>query len=255
MQLIDTHCHIDVEAFSPDRESVLERCRQLGVERLIVPAITADAWGHLLELCRRHPGLYPALGLHPMYQASHRDEDLKRLEAEVERERPLAIGEIGLDFFIPEADREAQTRYFEAQLRIAQKYDLPVVVHARKSHDAILQSLRKVPVRGGTCHAFNGSEQQAGKYIELGFKLGFGGMLTYQRSSKLRRLARDLPLEALVLETDAPDMTVASHHGERNSPEYLPECLDALAEVRQQPRSLIAEATWRNAIELFDLPD
>jgi len=253
MEIFDTHCHIDVEEFDTDREQVIAHARDLGVTRMLVPAVAAAGWDHLIQVCDRHAGLYPALGLHPVYHAIHRDADLERLAQRVARDRPVAIGEIGLDFFIDAPNPEEQIRFFEAQLRIAQKYELPVVLHVRKAHDQVLQCLKKVPVRGGTSHAFNGSLQQARQYMEMGFKLGFGGMLTYERSGKIRRLAQELPLESIVLETDAPDMTVASHHGQRNSPEYLPECLAALAEVRQMSIEEVAAITTRNALEVFSL--
>lgn len=253
MELIDTHCHIDVEEFAADRAAVLARSRQAGVTRLVVPAVMAGGWRHLLDLCRREPGLLPALGLHPVYLDRHRDADVEALADWVAREQPVAVGEIGLDYFVTGLDRKRQQFLFEAQLGIARDADLPVILHVRKAHDQVLATLKRSRVRGGIAHAFNGSLQQAQQYIDLGFKLGFGGMLTYARSNKLRALARALPLEALVLETDAPDMTVAAHHGERNSPEYLPDCLQALAEVRDADPEAIALATSRNAERALNL--
>lgn len=253
MELIDTHCHIDVEEFAADREAVLTRSRQAGVTRLVVPAVMAQGWRHLLDLCRREQGLLPALGLHPVYLDRHHDADVEALAEWVARERPIAIGEIGLDFFVTELDRQRQQRLFEAQLQVARDANLPVILHVRKAHDQVLATLKRLRVRGGIAHAFNGSLQQAQQYIDLGFKLGFGGMLTYERSNKLRALARKLPLEALVLETDAPDLTVAAHHGERNSPEYLPDCLRALAEVRDADPEAVAHATSRNAEQVLNL--
>lgn len=247
MDLIDTHCHIDVEEFDADRAAVLARCRALGVTRLVVPAVLARTWPQLLDLCRHEPGLLPALGLHPVYLDQHTDADIDALAEWIARERPVAVGEIGLDYFVDALDRERQQHLFEAQLTIARDAGLPVVLHARKAHDQVLATLKRIQVRGGIAHAFNGSLQQARQYIDLGFKLGFGGMLTYERSTKLRGLARALPLEALVLETDAPDMTVAAHHGERNSPEYLPDCLRALAAARDADPVMLAAATSRNA--------
>ncbi|MBZ0072876.1 MAG: TatD family hydrolase [Gammaproteobacteria bacterium] len=253
MELFDTHCHIDVAAFAADRTAVLARARAAGVTRILVPAVTVDGWGFLVELCRREPGLLPALGLHPVYIDQHRDADVDTLAEWVERERPVAIGEIGLDYFVAGLDRERQQHLLEAQLIVARDSGLPVVLHVRKAHDAMLATLKRIRVQGGIAHAFNGSLQQAGHYLDLGFKLGFGGMLTYERSTKLRRLAQALPPEALVLETDAPDMTVAAHHGERNSPEYLPYCLQALAAARDEPLERIAALTTRNAIEVLGL--
>lgn len=253
MELIDTHCHIDVAEFDADRDAVLARARAAGVTRMVVPAVTVDGWGFLTDLCRREPGLLPALGLHPVYVDRHRDTDVDALAEWVEREHPVAIGEIGLDYFVAGLDRERQQRLFEAQLTVARDCRLPVVLHVRKAHDAMLATLKRIRVTGGIAHAFNGSLPQAAQYIDLGFKLGFGGMLTYERSSKLRRLAQALPLEALVLETDAPDMTVAAHRGERNSPEYLPDCLQALAAVRDELPEHVAERTTRNAVEVLGL--
>jgi TatD DNase family protein len=220
----------------------------------VIPAVDAGHWDGLLALCRAHRGLYPALGMHPVYLERHRREHLPALEAIVAAEQPIAVGEIGLDFFIPNADREGQIALFAAQLDIAAAAGLPVILHVRKAHDAVLDLLRRHRVRGGIVHAFNGSLQQAGKYLDLGFRLGFGGMLTYARSRKIRSLARDLPIEAIVLETDAPDMTVASHHGERNSPEYLPECLQALAEVRARAPDQLARQCTANARDVLTLP-
>ncbi len=254
MQLVDTHCHLDVSAFDADREAVLSRAQQAGVGHIIVPGISTGNWQAVIGLCSIHPGLHAALGLHPVYWQQHRDEDIAALDKAVEDNRPVAIGEIGLDYYIKDVDRLRQVDILNAQLAIAEKYELPVILHVRKAHDAMLNCLKKYNLRGGIAHAFNGSLQQAESYIKLGFKFGFGGMLTYARSSKLRQLARDLPLETLVLETDAPDMTVASHHGERNSPEYLPECLDALAEVRNEDVGIIAEQTTRNASDVLNLP-
>ena len=182
----------------------------------------------------------------------HKDEDITALAEWIEKDKPAAVGEIGLDYFVTTLDRERQQTIFEAQLCIARDANLPVVLHVRKAHDQILQTLKRIKVRGGFSHAFNGSEQHAKQYAELGFKLGFGGMLTYQRSNKLRHLAKVIPLEDIVLETDAPDLTVASHRGERNSPEYLPECLLALAEVKGLDVREVAEITTRNANFVFN---
>ncbi len=253
LQLIDTHCHLDVEDFDADRNQVLARTRERGVRRLVIPAVDAAHWASLLDLCRREPGLYPALGLHPVYLRQHAPQDVEALEREVERQQPVAVGEIGLDYFVAGLDREGQQRLFEAQLAVARSADLPVILHVRKAHDQVLAALRRVAVCGGIAHAFNGSLQQAQQYLDLGFKLGFGGALTYERSSRIRSLARALSIDAIVLETDAPDMAVAAHRGERNSPEYLPDCLQALAEVRDQDVEWLAERTTHNACAVLRL--
>lgn len=254
MDLVDTHCHLDVEEFDADRDAVIVRAQAAGVRQMVVPAVDAAHWDGLVALCRSRSGLYPALGMHPVYLHRHRHEHLQALAEAVAREHPVAVGEIGLDYFIADLDREAQRELFAAQLDIAGNAGLPVILHARKAHDDVLTLLRRHPVKGGIVHAFNGSLQQAGHYLGLGFKFGFGGMLTYERSRKIRALARDLPMEAIVLETDAPDMTVASHHGERNSPEYLPECLRALAEVRAEDPGVLARQSTDNARNVLNLP-
>ncbi len=254
MELIDTHCHLDVSAFDPDRDRVLARARAAGVVAIVVPAIHREGWPWLLDLCASAPNLHPALGLHPVYLERHRDVDLAALERAVADRRPLAIGEIGLDFFLRELDRERQRALFEAQLEIARAADLPVLLHVRKAHAQVLDTLGRIRVCGGIAHAFSGGLEEARRYLDLGFRLGFGGMLTFERSNKLRRLAAELPVEAIVLETDAPDLTVAAHRGERNSPEYLPDVVAALAEVRGADPEELAAITTASARAVLGLP-
>ncbi len=253
MELFDTHCHLNVAAFDADRMRVLQHAREQGVSQMLIPAIEAARWGDVLELCDTQAGLHAALGLHPVFLENHRAEHIGQLERAIETNRPVAVGEIGLDYFLRELDRDAQRILFEAQLSIARAANLPVVLHVRKAHDVVIATLKKIQVSGGTIHAFNGSEAQGLKYIDMGFKLGFGGTLTWERSKKIRALARALPLESIVLETDAPDMVVAQHAGERNSPEYLPYCLKALAEVRDVSERDVAARTTANAREVFGL--
>jgi TatD DNase family protein len=253
LPLIDTHCHLDVEEFEPDRDQVLVAARSAGLVAIVVPAIHAAGWPRLLRLCASAADLHPALGLHPVYLAQHRPEHIDDLERTLAETRPLAVGEIGLDFFVPDLDPARQQALFEAQLALARDAGLPVLLHVRKAHDRVLATLKRLRVRGGIAHAFSGSLQQAQQYLDLGFRLGFGGMLTFERSLKLRPLAKALPLEAIVLETDAPDLTVAAHRGERNSPAYLPDVLAALAEVRDTAPAEIAAQTTRNAQEVLGL--
>ncbi len=247
MELIDTHCHLDVAEFDPDRSAVLARARANGVAAIVVPGVLAPGWDYLLRFCDSEPDLYPALGLHPVYLEQHRQTDLPALERLLAGHRPVAVGEIGLDYFVTGLDRQRQQALFEAQLAMARAVNLPVILHVRKAHDPVLTTLKRIRVPGGIAHAYNGSLQQAQQYIDLGFKLGFGGMLTYERSRRLRELAQRLPAEAIVLETDAPDLTVARHRGSRNSPEYLPDCLAALAEARGESPEALARQTSANA--------
>lgn len=253
MELIDTHCHLDAAAFASDRAAVLARSRAAGVCAIVVPAVAAAGWPALRALCAGHADLHPAYGLHPVYLDRHAAADLAALEAQLAPGDAVAVGEIGLDFHHADLDRGRQRELFAAQLAVARAAGLPVLLHVRKAHDEVLAALRRTRVPGGIAHAFNGSLQQAGHYLDLGFRLGFGGMLTFDRSRKLRALARALPPEALVLETDAPDLTVASHRGQRNSPEYLPEVLAALARVRASDPLEVARQTTQNAREVLGL--
>jgi TatD DNase family protein len=247
MEMIDTHCHLDMPAFDPDRAQVLQNARAGGVRGIVVPGVTAAGWAGLRALCESEPDLYPAYGLHPVYLGAHRSDDAAMLREYLGQAGTVAVGEIGLDFYVEDPDRQRQQSLFETQLELAREAGLPVILHVRKAHDQVLATLGRIRVPGGIAHAFNGSRQQADRYIDLGFKLGFGGMLTYERSSKLRALAAGLPAESLVLETDAPDLTVSRHRGERNSPEYLPDCLAALAQVREQTAQELARQTTANA--------
>ena len=253
MELFDSHCHIDVAEFDDDRQQVLTEARRAGVAGMLVPGVQRATWPALLTLCDSDPNLYPALGLHPVYLDAHHDEDLPALAEQIARTRPLAVGEIGLDWYVDGLDRERQQHLLEAQLEIAEQASLPVVLHVRKAHDAMLNTLRRYRLPGGFCHAFNGSLQQATRYIELGFRLGFGGMLTFERSRHLRRLAGELALDSLALETDAPDMAVASHQYQRNSPAYLPEVLHTLAALRPEDADEIAAQTTANTREVLGL--
>ena len=255
MTLIDSHCHIDFPEFDPDRAAVLARCRAFGIERLVVPGVGAATWDRLLELCAGQPMLSPALGLHPVFIEEHDPAHLDELERRLgEAEGVVAVGEIGLDFQIRDADRDAQLELCEAQLVIAREAGLPVILHVRKAHEEMLGLLQRIRPPGGIAHAFNGSLQQAARYRDLGFRLGFGGTLTFDNARHIHELARELPLADIVLETDAPDMSPAAHRGERNSPEYLPEILAALARVRGADPEMLATATTANAREVLKLP-
>lgn len=254
--IIDTHCHLDFADFDIDRDEVLARCAQQNVSDIIVPGVTANTWQRTLNLSAPLDCLHAALGMHPQFIEQHQPQHLTQLDHLLRQHRPVAVGEIGLDHYDTRQDpslREKQTVFFTKQLIIAKHHDLPVIIHNRKAHDLCLRLLNEVPVAGGTIHAFNGSIQQANKYQQLGFLLGFGGMLTYARSSKLRALVEQLPLSAIVLETDAPDMVVAAHQGERNSPEYLPYVLNAVADIKATSVAEVARITTHNARRVFNL--
>ena len=253
MRLFDTHCHLDIEDFDHDRDQVIADALRNNVNRVLVPAIAKSNFSAVQTLCRTHTGFYPALGLHPVFINQHDDEHLDHLTNVINQERPTAIGEIGLDFAIKTLDQTRQISFFIAQLDIAVEHQLPVILHARRSHDEILKHLKAQKLTGGICHAFNGDINQAHRYIDLGFKLGFGGMLTYERSTKLRALAKALPNEAIVLETDAPDLTGAEHQYSRNSPAYLPEVAKSLSEIKGISVEKIAAITTANAMQVLSL--
>ena len=254
LELIDTHCHIDAEIFNPNYEDIFSRARAVGVSSLIVPGVHQPWWRRLMHICASSTALYPALGMHPIYLDSHRHEHLEELEQYAHNNSVVAIGEIGLDYFYKDADRQTQQELFEAQLEIATAAQLPIILHVRKAHDQVLSTLRRHKFKyGGIAHAFNGSKQQAQQYMQLGFKLGFGGTLTYNRAKRIRAMAQELPLEAIVLETDAPDIPLFGHQGQANLPEYLPEIMEALASLRPEPREKIARQTTDNARALFGL--
>lgn len=255
--LVDSHCHLDAAEFDPDRDDVIERARTAGVAHQIVPATDADGWPKLRDVCTAAQGLFPAYGLHPMFLARHRPGHLDDLRTWIERERPLAIGECGLDYFIEGLDQDRQQTYFEGQLQLASEYDLPVIVHARRAVDAVIATIRKIGGEGGlrgVVHSFSGSRQQAEQLWEAGFLLGLGGPVTYPRANRLRKLAATMPIEYLLLETDAPDQPDAGIKGQRNEPARLTSVLETIAELRQAASADIAQLTTRNAERLFRLP-
>jgi TatD DNase family protein len=245
--LIDTHCHLDAAEFDVDRAAVAGAARRAGVDLIVVPAVERANFGAVASVCREFSGCRAAYGIHPMYVDRARDEDLAALDETVRREHPLAIGEIGLDHFVEPRDEARQDFFFSAQLRLAHDHELPVLLHVRRAIDPVLRELRRCRVPGGIAHAFNGSRQQADEFIKLGFKLGFGGAMTFPRATRIRELAATLPLEAIVLETDAPDIPPEWQAGGRNAPDQLPRIAQALAGLRGIPVQQVVEATTNNA--------
>jgi len=251
--MIDTHVHIDDTCFTPDLAETLYRAKTAGVEACIVPAISYQYWPRLRAVCQEYPYLYPAYGLHPMYLAEHASEHLDALLAWLATEPAVAVGECGLDYYVAGLDKSQQIKFFVAQLELAKAVELPVIVHARRAVDDVTKYLRQTGVKAGVVHSFSGSLQQAENLLALGFYLSFGGPITYPRANKLRNLVKQLPLERILLETDAPDQPLSTHRGERNEPAYLPEVLHTVAELRQQAPATIANVTTANAKQLFGL--
>ena len=251
---IDTHSHFDAAEFDADRDAEYARARAAGVAVQIVPAVSRENLAAVAATCARYPGCLPAWGLHPMVVGVHQPADLDALRAHVAKQRPVAIGEIGLDFFVRGLDPAKQEYFYVEQLKIARDHDLPVLLHCRKSSDQLLKHLRKTKVPGGIAHAFNGSAQQAAEFIKLGFKLGFGGAFTWPRANHLRRLSVELPLESIVLETDSPDIPPLWVGRGRNAPGELPRIAQTLAELRGCDLDTVARQTSANASALLGLP-
>ena len=260
---IDTHCHLDAPEFTADLPAVRARARQAGVGLCVWPAVRAADFERVRALATAHGDAY-ALGIHPLFTPHATEQDLQALEQALNQAQGdphlVAVGEIGLDGFVPGLDMARQQHFYRAQLALAQRHGLPVLLHVRRSADALLSGLRQCPVVGGLAHAFNGSRQQADQFMAMGFKLGFGGALTFERALQLRRLASDVPLNALVLETDAPDIpprwlyrTQAERaQGAvmgRNEPAELVRIAQCLAELRGMPLADLAQASTANAMQ------
>ena len=270
---IDTHCHLDATEFLDQAGVIRAHAATKNVAHCVYPAVHPHNFEAVRALAHGLGDSY-ALGIHPLYVKDAHEDDLKHLDDELARctsdPRLVAVGEIGLDFFIPELNQspllEKQIHFYEAQLKLARKYELPVILHVRRSADRLLKGLRDVAVGAGSdftwrgiAHAFNGSDQQAAQFIALGFKLGFGGAMTYERAQQLRHLAATLPLDALVLETDAPDMpphwlykTAAQREAGksqgRNEPGELPRIAQVLADVRGMDVASLSQACWANSL-------
>jgi TatD DNase family protein len=252
---IDTHCHLDAHEFGDESAAQAVQAKGQGVGMIVIPAVAKSNFDVVAQLAAGVDNACYALGIHPIY-VPHADEDdlrvlRERVAAALEDKRFVALGEIGLDFFIPmltePAMREKQIFFFREQLKIARDFELPVLMHVRRSQDVVLKHVRQIRPAGGIAHAFNGSFQQAQGYIELGFKLGFGGAMTFTRALQIRRMASELPLESIVLETDAPDISPSWIHPGRNSPDQIPRIGAVLAELRGIPVDEVAAATTANA--------
>lgn len=256
----DTHCHLDAPEFDADRPAVVQRARTAGVSRLVLPAVAVEHFDTVRELAHRYDLAY-ALGIHPLYVDRAADDDPARLQDALARHRDdprlVAVGEIGLDHFVPGLDLARQERFYVAQLKLARDAGLPVILHVRRSADALMKGLRRIDVAPGIAHAFNGSAVQANQFFERGFRLGFGGALTFDRALQIRSLARKLPDHALVLETDAPDIPPhwlyrtaaerAAGLASRNEPAELPRIAAVLAELRGWSLEHLAAVTNANA--------
>lgn len=253
--LADSHVHLDDRAFDADRIQVLQRARDAGVGQLVVPAVDAASWPRIRDLCAAHPRtLFPAYGLHPLYLHQHARGDVDALLPWCEANAAVAIGEIGLDFHADEPEPALQRDCFARQLALARELGLPVIVHARQALEEVILTLRRHPGVHGVVHSFSGSEEQARRLWELGFLIGIGGPLTYERAQRLRRIVANMPIEFLLLESDAPDQPDAQNRGQRNEPARVVEVLRCAAALRGEAEQAVAAATAANTRRLFRLP-
>ena len=271
MKFTDSHCHLDFKAFTSggtsSTASLLQECFNKNIHQIIVPAITPDNWENVLSLANPNPKesfsgckVYAALGIHPWFLDDLHQNHLDSLAQVISKNRTkiIAIGETGLDGVIAKQqdNMNQQNLFFEFQLHLAQEHKLPVIVHHRRTHNEIITLLKKIKVsRGGIIHAFSGSYQQACQYIDLGFKLGIGGTITYPRAEKTIKAIRRLPLSSLVLETDAPSMPLYGFQGENNSPLRIVNIFERLVEIREENHEEIAEKMELNITEIFQLND
>ena len=257
---VDTHCHVDAPEFKDVLPRIISGAADKGVKAILLPTVQASDWDPAKTLANQYgnqiPGLVYTLGIHPLYINRAQESDIGALKNQIEQSlddpRFVGIGEIGLDYFVEGLDPQRQEFFFHKQLDLAQQFQLPVILHVRRSQDAILKALRKRTVSSGIAHAFNGSHQQAEQFIALGFKLGFGGAATYDRALQIRRLLKELPLESIVTETDAPDIPPAwlkEEGGLFNEPALLPRIATQLADIRGISEDIFSKAVWQNAMQ------
>lgn len=255
--LFDTHCHFDFSPFNDDYFEHFQRCLEVGVERILIPSVGEKNWQTVSALAHQFPQhVYYSLGFHPYFLAQYPNEkewlELERL-LQSKDSHCLALGECGLDWQI-EVGRELQIKVFQRQINLASEHQLPLILHARKSHADLIRLLKLAKFRyGGIVHGFSGSKQQAEEWIALGFKIGVGGVITYPRANKTRRAIELLPIESLVLETDAPDMPINGFQGQANHPQRLPLILQELANLKQLDSEDIAPILWANSMNVLGL--
>jgi TatD DNase family protein len=253
LTLADSHVHLDDAAFDVDRDAVIRRARQAGVTLQIIPGVDAGSWPRIHALCTPDSGLFPAYGMHPLFMHRHHPGHLAELSQWIMTRRPVAVGEIGLDFHARDVDAEGQRKYFTQQLALAREFDLPVILHARAAMDEVTAILRRTGGLRGVVHSFSGSQQQAEQLWKLGFHLGIGGPVTYERAQRLRRIVASMPIDYLLLESDAPDQPLSTHRGKRNEPAHVAEIVQCIAGLRGETVQAVAAATTANVRRLFAL--
>ena len=253
MEIIDAHCHLDFDIFDDDRSDVITRASKAGISKIVIPGVSASNWPRIHTLCEQDDRLHACYGLHPYYTDQHSDSDIDALSAWLETHECVAVGECGLDYRKNQAPKEQQLYFFEAQLKIANEHKLPVVIHSVQATQDVIQTVKKYSGIRGMVHSYSGSHEQALQLIDLGFYISIGAQITYDKAIKLRATASKIPLESILLETDAPDQPDAEHINQRNEPAYIVNVLDALAELRNETKEEIAKQTTNNAIALYGI--
>jgi TatD DNase family protein len=263
LNLIDTHCHLNFHQFDADRAAVVERAAQAGVTRILIPAVDTESASQAVALAAEYAGVFASVGIHPNDTADFSDADLDRIRALASAPKAVAIGEIGLDYHWDKSPKEAQWRAFEAQLTLARELEMPVIIHNREASDDVIAILeawaRDLPPalrdRPGVLHSFSAPQAVAERALACGFYLGFTGPITYKNADDLRQIAALMPLDCLLIETDAPYLTPIPHRGQRNEPAYVRLVAERIAALRRLPPDEIASATTANAARLFGLPE
>lgn len=251
--MIDSHCHVDFNVFDNDLDAVLQRATSNGVSDLVVPGVLRKDWPKIQTLSAQHKNIHPCYGLHPCFADQHSEDDLAALEEQITSNPCVAVGEFGLDYRKHQPDRELQAKYFEAQLEIADKHELPIVIHSVYATEEVIQSLKKYPKLKGMIHSYSGSFEQAEQLVKMGFYISLSGSITYDNARKLRIVAEDIPLDSLLIETDSPDQPDANHFDQRNEPAFLANILSCLDMLREESKEQIAEQTASNARALFNI--
>jgi TatD DNase family protein len=252
VRLTDSHCHLDNDRFDTDRDQIVARAKACHVDHIVVPGTTAQRWQKIKQVSELYDVVYPVYGLHPMFMESHQAQHISELDAWIDQENPIAVGECGLDFFVGREDEMQQIKIFSDQLQLAKNHGLPVIIHVRKAMDQTISLLRKFSPLTGVIHSFAGSQQQAQQLIDLGFKLGIGATVGFERAKKLRSIVATVPDTALLIESDAPDQPGANHRGERNEPAFVIEQLATIALLRNVSEAELAQTLLRNTNDLFD---
>jgi len=251
--LIDAHCHLDFESFADDFEDVLQRAKEKNISDIIIPGTQKKYWQRITSLCVDYSMLHPCYGLHPYWIRQHNKIDIADLEKYITSNTAIAVGECGLDFRAQQADKDLQLYFFEAQLKIAETLQLPVIIHSVNATEMVIGSIKKFKNLRGMIHSYSGSFEQAKQLIDLNFFISISGSVTYDNAKKIRAVAKAIPLTSLLIETDAPDQPDKINQGKRNEPAFITNTLDAISELRDEQREIIARQTTSNAKSLFNI--